>query len=49
MYDLIVVLMGEAYVLETGVTLDDCNAIVSYLYDNFTINTAARFSCETVV
>ena len=55
MYDLIMVLFGEAYVLETGQTLEACQYLADYMYvmavaEGSPPNAAyAAFTCEAAL
>lgn len=46
MYDLILEYMGQRSVMDTGLALDYCNALVNYLYQNVVTDPTVRLTCE---
>ena len=46
MYDLILTYMGERAVMDTGLNLDYCNAMINYLYENIVTDPTVRLTCE---
>jgi len=49
MYDLILDYMGEYDVMDTGLTLEYCNALVNYLYQNVITDPVVRLTCEAPI
>ncbi len=49
MYELILTYMGEASVVDTGLDLEYCNAIINYLYENIITDPIAHLTCEAPV
>jgi hypothetical protein len=46
MYDLIITLWGNSQVLETGLALEHCNAMVAWLYETAVSHPDTILTCE---
>jgi len=46
MYDLIFEYMGQRSVIETGLAIDYCNALVNFLYQDIVTEPGMRLTCE---
>ena len=49
MYDLVLTYVGEAAIIETGMTLDFCKAVVDYLYSTGIPKDEVWLTCEVFV